>query len=851
MRTADARNERIVKATTRNIQYPISYLLLVLILLLASFLRFYRLDAQSLWNDEGTSVAVAGRDLATIARDAAGDIHPPLYYWLLHGWLRLTGDSEFAVRAFSALLGVLLVALTYALGRLLTGRWAGLAAAFLAAINPFQVYYSQEARMYMLLAALTAGVMWALTRVGGRIGGGIGGRGGGRGGGRIGGGVGGRIGGGVGGGVGGRIGGGVGGGIGGGIGGGVGGGIGGGIGVRDASYGLVVLLEAAGLYTHYSFSFILLALNLIFGLWLWWRRTWKPALPWAASQAAVLLLFLPWLPTAYHQLTTWPRVGQLPDLIAAVTAIAQLLLAGPAAPPLTENIAFLLLLVVIFIPSRTTGRLPKPVADLAPIVWLLVPVVLILGLGLFKEAYLKFLLVVSPAFCLLAGRFLAAPLRGEHIFRYGTAFVCVFLALYFLYTSAFGLRSYYHDPTYARDDYRGIVAYVEAVGRPGDVVLLNAPGQQEVFGYYYHGSLPVHPLPESRPLDPTATEAALEALARPGGRVFAVLWATDESDPGRFIEGWLDEHACKALDAWYGHVRLAVYAVPRQTPTTPDRVLDLRLRSPENGDEITLLGYSLLSDQLAAGDIAPITLFWQAGQTPTRRYKVFLHLLDTGNNIVGQRDTEPGGGARLTTLWPPGEVVADHYGVPIHPATPPGRYRVEVGMYDLETGRRLVTPEGASQVWLEPLAVARPSTPAPVAALGMQHSANAGLGELTLLGYDAFKLGWAHRPEVALRPGDVLHLALYWRAEVQPGGDWQVAVDLVGPDGQQLAGFVAEPVGGYPTSRWQAGDVWRGQFNLSLPGDMAPGKYRLRVRPIVPDGSSPGAFLSEPVTVNP
>jgi mannosyltransferase len=114
--------------------------LLVAILLLALGLRFYRLGAQSLWNDEGTSVAVAGRDLGTIAQDAANDIHPPLYYWLLSGWLRTFGSSEAAVRSLSALLGVALVALIYAVGRWTAGRWAGALAALLAAMNPFQVY---------------------------------------------------------------------------------------------------------------------------------------------------------------------------------------------------------------------------------------------------------------------------------------------------------------------------------------------------------------------------------------------------------------------------------------------------------------------------------------------------------------------------------------------------------------------------------------------------------------------------------------------------------------------------------------------------------------------------------------
>ncbi len=47
----------------------------------------YRIGAQSLWYDEGTSATVAPRDIATIIANAANDIHPPLYYLLLHFWV--------------------------------------------------------------------------------------------------------------------------------------------------------------------------------------------------------------------------------------------------------------------------------------------------------------------------------------------------------------------------------------------------------------------------------------------------------------------------------------------------------------------------------------------------------------------------------------------------------------------------------------------------------------------------------------------------------------------------------------------------------------------------------------------
>src|SRR5438270_6874172 len=110
-------------------------LLLVPVLAAAATLRFYRIDAQSLWSDEGSSVAQALRDLPAIAANAALDIHPPLYYILLHFWVIPFGSGEVAVRSLSALLGVALVALCYLLGAQVSGWRVGLVAASLAALN--------------------------------------------------------------------------------------------------------------------------------------------------------------------------------------------------------------------------------------------------------------------------------------------------------------------------------------------------------------------------------------------------------------------------------------------------------------------------------------------------------------------------------------------------------------------------------------------------------------------------------------------------------------------------------------------------------------------------------------------
>lgn len=776
--------------------------LLLLILLLAAALRFYGLGAQSLWNDEGTSVAVAQRDVATIAQDAAGDIHPPLYYWLLSGWVRLLGTGEAAVRSLSALLGVALVALTYALGRRLLPGHAALAAAFLSAINPFQIYYSQETRMYMLLAALSAAAVLAMIGF-----------------------------------------------------------------VRRGSWPALLalaLLEVAGLYTHYSFLFMVLVLNLAFALSLWRPlpgpdgHPLRPVLLWAGFQVAVVLAYLPWLPVALRQVGAWPSPAR-PALLPALVVTWRWLVFGPtasawpvAAPLLAAALAASAGAWFLGMRQADNRGLPTRWPTLLALLWLGLPVGLMFILGLYREAYLKFLLVTAPAVSLLlAAGLTIVPRRASPTPSRLLRLAQLAAALLILVGTFLSLRAYYADPAFARDDYRAIAAYVQAAGRPGDAVLLNAPGQAEVFGYYYHGDLPVYSLPESRPLDEAATDEALAELARPGSRVFAVLWATGESDPDRFVEGWLDRRTYKALDAWYGNVRLAVYAVPDQAPASAAYDLNVPLSDAQSGDRITLLGHSLGSERLSAGDIAPISLFWRADETPAQRYKVFLHLLDQAGHIVGQRDAEPGGGVGLTTLWAPGQTIADNYGLPIHPATPPGTYRLEVGMYEPQTGRRLLTPDGATQVWLEPLVVERPAAPAPVAALGMHHPVGTRFGELALLGYDTYRLGFDLQPDLPLHPGDVLDANLYWQAEEPPSGRWAVEMSLIAADGQPWVSYTTDVVDGFPTDRWQAGDVWRGQFDLAVPFEAPPDQYRLRVQPIAPDGTRWPPFLSDRLRLEP
>jgi mannosyltransferase len=106
------------------------------------------------WIDEGLSVGIADRPLADIPAALRLDGSPPLYYSLLHVWMAAFGTTETATHALSLLFAVLAVPAAWWAARGLFGATAGLAAALLAATNPFLTDYAQETRMYALVVLL-------------------------------------------------------------------------------------------------------------------------------------------------------------------------------------------------------------------------------------------------------------------------------------------------------------------------------------------------------------------------------------------------------------------------------------------------------------------------------------------------------------------------------------------------------------------------------------------------------------------------------------------------------------------------------------------------------------------------
>ena len=132
-----------------------SPMLLLLIILVAFALRVYRLDAQSLWYDEGVTATLTQQSLSELTAWTARDIQPPLYYYVVAGWGRMVGWSEWSLRFVSAWWGVLIVPLMAQLAhRLVRAPTIALAATVLSALHPLLIYYSQEARMYTMVVTL-------------------------------------------------------------------------------------------------------------------------------------------------------------------------------------------------------------------------------------------------------------------------------------------------------------------------------------------------------------------------------------------------------------------------------------------------------------------------------------------------------------------------------------------------------------------------------------------------------------------------------------------------------------------------------------------------------------------------
>lgn len=758
-------------------------------LLIGFGLRAYGLAAQSLWNDEGTSIALARTSLPAIANAAAHDIHPPLYYFLLHFWIIAAGTSEYAVRYLSLFAGVLLIAVTFRIARLLFDQEVAVIATGLSVLSAFQVYYSQETRMYIWVTFWGAVSVWAMLclllslwrsneKPEGRP-------------------------------------------------------------KRILYFAVYVFATLAALYTQYYAFTLILFENLAFLVWLIlaWRKgravlrlQFGTTLGWIGAQILVALAFAPWIAFASSSIASWPGISEPMGLFAMAWRILSSFVVGLDAP---RDLQVWIVAIYAFffffglLPSRDLFK-QSAWGIVVALLWAVVPFVAMFTVSLVRPAYNpKFLLLATPGFLILVARgfsifypglFLRerAPLNFDWRMTAGTRTARQLLgALKFIAAGTMivgvlaALQGVYEDPRLKRDDYHGIIQYINAVATKDDAVLVDAPGQIDVVRYYLNTPAEVVTLPIGRPEDAIATGAALNDMTGQHQNIFAIYYGTEQADPLNVIGRFLNIVSFQASDEWHGNVRFAQYASPSNLKNFVANI--------HFGSEISLNQFTIGDRPVHGGTILPVNLEWRALVSPSTDYKVFVHLLDAKGRIVSQHDSEPVGGLDPTSHWKPNDIVQDRVGLWIKPGTPPGDYDLEIGLYRADDGTRLRVLTGDDHVVLGSLTVDKSITEPDAVNLNLTHPSNWDLGDVELLGYalDA--------PEY--QPGDFIPFVVYWRASTKPGSDLNLLMQLVAPDGKIVA--QAPAFEAYPTSHWDAGEIVRDAQALTIPSSAEPGEYKL------------------------
>ena len=800
---------------------PLAPLVLLLaLLLLGTWLRVHNLDAFSFWTDEGLTPARSGYPLAQILRNeiviqgvVTTDTHPPLYYLIIAVTRRLFGLSDFAFRYPSVLFGVLLIPLLYQFGRALlssqtpsplgrgtaTGGPAitlGLLVALLATVNPLQVYYSQEARMYTLLVLLATGmsiVLWRALReekgLTQRR--------------------------------------------------------------KDAKknpFALAflaswrehplfrhlltyIILAALAVYTHYTAVF-LVAAQALFWAWLLWRAGWRWLIIGALVVAA--LAAIPLIPYTLPRLRSGAEANYFPvsplTMLQDVVRFFNLGLTVDFGRPviiLLNGLALALLLLGVWVagcplhsprPGGDGGLSPAPPLPRSPallrpaflLVWLLAPVLgLMLGSALFKPMYqgVRHIMAASPAFLLLVGlgiwaiwgRFAKSPYKPLAL----VPLVLVLLG------AALSLLALYTDPAYAKDDFRALVRFIETRAGGNDAIVYNNAVLLPLHEHYrLRGDLAVTALP-AYPQVATGQEPELAALAATYDRLWLVTDPpTDNRDDDGLIRAWLDDNLLEVADRLF------------PARTTEARVLGYA--TAFNGQWSAASGQwaGLPALAHAAIDRSPLALpalwvdlWWQGDAPPDGAQLVFTLVGPDGAEYV----------RRAHPLRRPGAPwdAADNrfsYDLPLPPGLPPGEYALAVG------------PAG------QPAAALGAVTVEPTTAWPAAPEALFARTDLAVLGRRPAATWPNGLALAAVEPwddhaaaGNNLPLTLFWRAG--PAGIDLTALryrlEVIDRSGAALRAQETRP--GAPwLGEVPAGALLREVTSLYFRPETPPGRYRLR-----------------------
>ncbi|MBN1934816.1 MAG: glycosyltransferase family 39 protein [Anaerolineae bacterium] len=567
-------------------------LTLLAILLLGFGLRLYRLGDQPIWWDEGHAVWAARQSLYETTRITAYDVHPPLYLWLLHGWLRLAGESEFAVRYLSLIGGVLTVALVYVVARRLLGRRAALLAALLLSTARFHIWWSQEARMYVWAAFFSLMSVHWFTRL--RQGG------------------------------------------------------------LRAWWGYV-FASAAALYTLYLSALILLIQNLFVVLTVWHHPRRRHVLfTWALSQLGVLLLYAPWLYLAIPRIRH--DTARAPFTLAQVWRLFGTVLTTGISTDLDRYTGLLVVFGLIALAGLALLVLDRSQPQrygfagwevgLLLALPLLVPPTVIYGLSIPRGFFYspkpeaRYLLLFAPyLYILLAGTLARLWPKG----RWARAMSA--LALVLVLGAWVGVLPQHYAGRYLRDDMRSALRALAVYAQPDDAVLLVSGDRYPVFLYHYNRAFPdgdgptVYLMPRHSSLFAAENvDAELAPLHEQHDRLWLASFERSMQDPDNLVESWLDARRASVLNVAQDYNFLRLYTHKSITPlprTDIQPQYDIAYSAVRG-----ILGYDLPAQEFRPGDVLQAAIYVQAESMPNMN----VYLVDPhGQRIDRQTFALPGG----------------------------------------------------------------------------------------------------------------------------------------------------------------------------------------------------------------
>jgi 4-amino-4-deoxy-L-arabinose transferase-like glycosyltransferase len=431
------------------------------IVLVAVLLRSSALSKESLWFDEAYAWRMAIQPLAVAA--AGESTNPPLYYILLHFWVRAFGTSEAALRSLSVIPSSVAVLLVFGLGRRLYNGRVGLSAAGFMAVSSFHMYYAQEARCFAWLLVLLLGSMLSMDvalRSVRRW-------------------------------------------------------------PRRVAWLCYVLTTCAALYTHfYAVFFVVAETVFVVGRWKENRdRLWA----WAGAQVLVGLAFLPWLIRMLGAVGEGSQARRYLWLKGPQALFS--FLAGDTLVPLDETavqdihgtiaanwpllVAAGLGFGVFFVAALTVAHRHRrstwfvTALGLGPMV---MAFVVSLRMNIFDERYL---IGVTPLLYLFLASGAVWLFRDRPTGRRGAVRLTRALAVALVVgVTATSLLQYYFHPRFGKEQWREVTPYIEARAKPDDIIVFDRGHIGIAYDYYAAA-----PIPRLRISDPAQDESSAEWVA--------------------------------------------------------------------------------------------------------------------------------------------------------------------------------------------------------------------------------------------------------------------------------------------------------------------------------------------------